>query len=545
MTFSVAIRHLCLGEALDQAVLHWPDRIGWVFDEARVSFREMQRRSDALARALLAHGIKKGDTVAIWTPNLPEFAYCQFACAKVGAVIVAINTRFKTFELGHVLKHSQARILIMVERFLKHDFVSTLSDLAGDWVPEDSGRFQSANLPHLERVISLGSVQAEGFMAFKDFENSGEIVSQERLMQRQSEQHFDDPVILQYTSGTTALPKGALCSHRYALNFGVEFTLRTGLKPGEPFLNTQPFYHVGGSCGAIPLPLTLGGAVVSAEYYEVERILSLIERERCVSRSGYGAMYIMEMNHERFRDYDLSSLRGGWCVGTPALMERVRDAFDMPDLVQIYGATEGGGAGGDYRQSWDVRASTCGTAVTGSELAIFDPETNERLTADEIGEIRINGWWRMNGYLRQPLETAKAMDNEGWIHTGDLGALDAEGNLRFVGRLKDMLKIGGENVSAEEVEAVLLQNPHIKQVAVIGAPDDRLSEVVMAIVELKEGAELDEAEVIRFCSGTVANFRVPRYVRFTREWPLTGSGKIQKHLLREIFLEEFQSRKAG
>lgn len=250
------------------------------------------------------------------------------------------------------------------------------------------------------------------------------------------------------------------------------------------------------------------------------------------------------MNHERFRDYDLSSLRGGWCVGTPALMERVRDTFDMPDLVQIYGATEGGGAGGDYRQPWDLRASTCGTAVTGTELAIFDPETNSRLPTGEIGEIRINGWWRMNGYLKQPEETAKTIDAEGWVHTGDLGSLDADGNLRFAGRLKDMLKIGGENVSAEEVEAVLLQNPDIKQVAVIGAPDERLSEVVMAIVECKDGAMLDEADVIRFCTGKVANFRVPRYVRFTTEWPLTGSGKIQKHLLRETFLEEFRLRKA-
>ncbi|MEP7457305.1 AMP-binding protein [Phyllobacterium sp. SB3] len=544
MTDSFAVRDLSLGDALDQAAALWPKRTGWVFDDTHVSFSEMKERSDAVAAALIAQGIRKGETVALWAPNLAEFAYCQFACAKVGAIIVAINTRFKTFELGHVLRHSAARVLIMVERFLKHDFVSTLAELAPDWVPGTSGQFSSAALPKLECLVSLDPVPANGFLPFSDFVKSGEATTREQVKQRQNEQHFGDPVILQYTSGTTALPKGALCNHRYALNFGVEFTLRTGLQPGEPFLNTQPFYHVGGSCGAIPLPLTLGGAVVSAEYYEVERILALIERERCVARSGYGAMYIMEMSHEHFKDYDLSSLRGGWCVGTPALMERVRDTFDMPDLVQIYGATEGGGAGGDYRQPWAVRASTCGTAVEGSELAIFDPETNERLACGEIGEIRINGWWRMNGYLKQPEETAKTIDQDGWVHTGDLGSLDADGNLRFAGRLKDMLKIGGENVSAEEVEALLLHNPHIKQVAVIGAPDDRLSEVVMAIVELKEGAGLNEADVIRFCTGKVANFRIPRYVRFTSEWPLTGSGKIQKHLLRDIFLEEFKLKKA-
>jgi fatty-acyl-CoA synthase/long-chain acyl-CoA synthetase len=216
----------------------------------------------------------------------------------------------------------------------------------------------------------------------------------------------------------------------------------------------------------------------------------------------------------------------------------------MPDLVQIYGATEGGGAGGDYRQSWEVRSTTCGTSVAGSHIAIFSPETDEKLGVDQIGEIRINGWWRMNGYLKQAEETAKTIDAGGWVHTGDLGSLDHAGNLRFAGRLKDMLKIGGENVSAEEVESILLQHPEIKQVAVIGAPDDRLSEVVMAIVETKAGSSLTEETVIAFCKGKVANFRVPRYVRFTGDWPLTGSGKIQKHLLRETFLAEFKLEEA-
>lgn len=293
MTDSVEVRDLCLGDALDQAAAIWPERIGWVFDDTKVSFEEMKERSDAVAAALVAHGIRKGDTVALWTPNLAEFAYCQFACAKVGAIIVAINTRFKTFELGHVLKHSGARLLVMVERFLKHDFVATLAELAPDWVPGDDGKFRSAALPELERLVSLAPAPAKGLMPFAAFVHSGGVVSSEEVRRRQAGLHFSEPVILQYTSGTTARPKGALCNHRYALNFGVEFTLRTGLKPGEPFLNTQPFYHVGGSCGAIPLPLTLGGAVVSAEYYEVERILALIERERCVARSGYGAMYIM------------------------------------------------------------------------------------------------------------------------------------------------------------------------------------------------------------------------------------------------------------
>lgn len=533
------VREICLGDALDAAAARWGDRIGWVFGDREVSFRAMRDSADAVAASLLALGLEPGDVVALWMPNLAEFAFLEFGCAKAGAIIAAINTRSKSFELEHVLKHSDARVLVMVDSFLKHDFAETLAELLPAASRAPDGRVRSTTFPKLERVVSLSPRPADCALSWDGFLGLGREVPALVREQRQRARHWGEPVVLQYTSGTTALPKGALCNHRYVLNFGIAFLKPTGMGGGDVFLNTQPFYHVGGSCGALPVPLAEGTKVVSAEYYETETILGLIERERCTIRSGYGAMYVMEMSHPRFRAFDLSSLRGGWCVGTPALMQRVMDEMKIPGLVQIYGATEGGGTSGHPGEPRQVRAGTCGRPVHGTEFAIRDPATGAFLPPGEIGEILLRGWWKMNGYLKQPEETARTIDADGWVHTGDLGSLDAAGRLTFASRLKDMLKIGGENVSAEEVETVLLGHPKVLQAAVIGAPDARLSEVVMAIIEPQEGETVSDEEIIDFCRQRMANFRVPRHVRIVGEWPLTGSGKIQKHKLREVFLEGF------
>ena len=344
-------------------------------------------------------------------------------------------------------------------------------------------------------------------------------------------------MVLQYTSGTTARPKGALCNHRYACNFGVDTVRRLKINPGETVLNTQPFYHNGGAFGAVCVPLSTGHCSVMPEYYEAERVLALIQRERCVARTGFGAMYVMEMDHPRFSDYDLSSLRAGWCIASPDVMKRAQSRMGIPALLQIYGATEGGGTAGHIDDHEDLRIHSCGRAVDGVEVRIADPATGHPLPAGAPGEILVRGWWQMNGYLNQPAATAAVLDPDGWLHSGDRGYLDEQGYLFFLGRIKNMLKVGGENVAAEEVEAMLLQHPKVKMALVIGAPDRRLQEVVMAIIELQDGANATEQEFIDFCAERMANFRVPRYVRFTMEWPLTGSGKIERHTLEERFLK--------
>lgn len=515
---------MSLGDALDRASSLWADEIGWVFEDESISFRTMKERADRVASALLAADTCPGDVVAAWMPNLPEFAYIEFACAKVGAILVAVNTRSKAFELGHFLSHSRARLLFMVDAFLKHDFRATLDEVKN-----------SQPLPHLRHVISFSADTPH--KRWTDFLARAQ-ATHSQLATVQRSRLASDSVLVQYTSGTTARPKAALCDHRYVLNLGGALMWRQGLERGDAFLNTQPFYHIGGSCAAVPAPLCFGARVVVPLYYDVERVLALIERERCVARTGYGAMYIMEMSHPRFGTFDLSSLKGGWCVGPPELMKRVQDEMHIPGLIQIYGATEVNGTSAWVDDPWEVRSATCGSPLPKTELKVIDLDTAQPVGHGVVGEVCLRGWCQMKGYLHDPEATGQALDSDGWIHTGDLGSIDVRGNLRFSGRLKDMLKVGGENVAAGEVESVLAAHPAVMQVAVIGAPDQRLGEVVLAAVELRDRERVSEQDLIRYCAERMANFRVPKYVRFVDAWPLTDSGKIKKNELRELLLYE-------
>jgi len=530
-----------LGDALDAAAERWGEAPGWVFESTKVSYVEMRRLADEVAKALIAVGTERGDIVSIWSPNLVEFAATEFACAKIGAVMSSINTRFKSFEVDYMLKQSGTKTLIMVEGFLKHDYLATLREIG---IRFEEGGIVAPDFPSLERIITLSSEGGRGLQSWKDFLAMGALVSDETLKERQASCHWSEACVLQYTSGTTSAPKGALLNHRYVLNVGNALFKLMGVQEGESILNTQPFYHIGGSCGAIPTPLTTGARVVIPEYYDAGRVLELIERERCVARTGFAAMYIMEMNHPDFGKRDISSLRAGWCSGTQDIIARVRDAMDIPYLMLTYSSTEVGGTSSSYLDSWEQRSTTSGPALPGTEMKIIDPETGKELGPNEPGELLMRGWWQMNGYLNMPEQTAKAVDKDGWFHTGDRCLITPEGCLRFIGRYKDMLKVGGENVAAEEVEGHLMAHPKIKQAAIIGAPDPRLEEVPMAIVELTEPGALTEQDVIDYCARSMANFRVPRYVHFVTEWPLTGSGKIKKDELRKVFVEPM-TRKAA
>ncbi len=524
------VREECLGEAVDKAAARWGDAVGWLFEDRPVSFREMQESVDRVARAFLAAGVKRGEIVATWMPNRAEFVEIEFALAKIGAIVVAINTRFKSFELAHILKRSGAVMLIMEERFLKHDYAAVLRELSispGGAAPD---------FPQLRSLVSLARPASPGFVSWDDFVAGGAAVPRSALAERQRACRWSEAVILQYTSGTTAAPKGALLNHRYVLNVGQFVFGMMGVREGEAVLNTQPIYHIGGSCSAVPAPLSLGCRMVIPEFYEAGRVLELIERERCVARTGFPAMYIMEMDHPRFPQTDLSSLRTGWSGGTPEFLKKVSEAFGIPGLMLTFSSTEVGGTGSWYDDPWEQRTTSAGRPLPGTELMIADPETGKEVPAGQHGEILMRGWWQMNGYLGDPVETAKAIDSQGWSHTGDLGYVDETGCLHFVGRIKDMLKVGGENVSAEEVEGVLVSHPAIRQAAIIGMPDPRLEEVPLAVVELQPGAKLTESEIIDYCAERMANFRVPRAVRFVTAWPLTGSGKIMKYALRETLL---------
>lgn len=536
---TAVIRHVCLGTALDEAAARWGDTVGWVFDDERISFRQMRERAIQAAHALAALGVRRGDFVALLAPNIPEYACLIFGAAYIGAVTTPINTRSRHLEIRHSLVHGDATVLVMVDSFLKQDYRRILSEVLGEGTIAADGSIDSPVTPRLRRVVGFPGYRGSGVLSFTDFMALGRAGGEEPPP-APTGQTWRDPVLLQYTSGTTALPKGALLNHCMVLNYGISIAAGMGVREGVAMLNTQPFYHVGGSCAALPLPLSLGCRVVYTAYYEVERVLALIERERCVARSGFAAMYLMEMAHPAFQRYDISSLEAAWYNGPLGLVETVSKGMGIPKFIQLYGATEGGGANGRLEDSLESRTYSCGPAHPGTTIAIADLDTREPCPPGKPGEIMVRGWMQMNGYHKQPEETVKALQPDGWLRMGDIGYLDGDGFLHFVGRLKNMIRVGGENVSAEEVEAVLLAHPKIKVAAVIGVPDNRLQEVVMAIVEPKPGETLESAEVIAFCAAQMANFRVPRHVRFVHEWPLTGSGKIQHSALRERFAQTVQ-----
>lgn len=521
-----------LAEALDSAAARWPDQVGWIFDDTPVTFAMMQEHAETVASALFHAGVRKGGIVAVWLPNLLEFAACQFACARIGAILAAINTRSKLTELYHALSHSGAEVLVMVDTFLKHDFRATLLSICPE-LKNSGTQAKVAAFPRLARVVSL-STEADYATPWRVFLRepcNAPPVSFDAV-------NLQDPVLLQYTSGTTARPKGALLSHHYVTYLGAELIDQMEVRPGEAVLNTQPFYHIGGSCMAVSAPVITGCRMVVPPYYDPGTALSAIERNGCVARSGYGAMYIMEMAHPSFSREKTRSLRSGWCVGPPELLEEVRAAMGIPELLQIFGSTEANGTSGHTTDPWKKRFETCGRALPNTEMMIADPVDGSACPTGQQGEILMRGPYCMNGYLGQPEATAEVIDADGWVHTGDLGALDPDGYLYFRGRLKNMLKVGGENVSAEEVEHLLLQHPAIRQAAVFGMPDKRLQEVVYAAIEVKDEADLTERDVITYCAERTAKFRVPRHVRFVKEWPLTGSGKIQRHVIREAVLGE-------
>ncbi len=521
---------LRLDQALDAAATIRGDATGWIFEDDAVTFAAMRDGARRVAGALARSGIGRGDTVAIWLPNEVAWAHAIFACSLLGARLAAINTRSKADEAGHVLSNSGAKALIFRPAFLNIDYGALLEGVdpqfsAGALAALDERARATPHICRIERGRPGAPVPLASLSGSFD-------VPENRAAPE------DEAILVQYTSGSTSLPKGALLSHVHVLNFGHHVAERMGVRPGEAFLNTQPLYHIGGSCSSLCVPITQGCIMVMPEYYEPGRVLELIARHRCVARTGMSTMYVREMQHPRFHTFDLSSLRAGWTIGPPALLDKIRAEFPIEGMIQLYGMSEGGATCGALDEPWAIRRVSAGRPYPGTFFSIVDPVTGRDLPAGQTGEIRFAGWARCLGYVG--MDAAAAFDEFGRFRSGDLGHLDAAGRVYFDGRLKEMIKPGGENVSALEVEAFLGQHPAVAQVAVFGVPDDDLGEAVVAVIEPVAGSGLTEQALRDFCQGRIANFRIPRYIRFTAAWPMTGSGKILKRVLQEQVTRELR-----
>ena len=494
----------------------------------RWTYAQFDADTDVLARGLIGAGMAAGDRVGIWAPNCAEWVLLQYATAKAGVILVNINPAYRSHELGYALRQSGVRLLVSAESFKTSDYRAMVEEVRGD-------------LPDLARVVYLGSADWDELFVVGALPVAG---GGDPLADREASLSFDDPINIQYTSGTTGFPKGATLSHHNILNNG--FFIAEGCRYTEQdrVCIPVPFYHCFGMVLGNLACTTHGSAIViPAAGFDPAATLSAVAAERCTSLYGVPTMFIAELALPDFASYDLSSLRTGIMAGSPCpveVMKRVVSEMHMSEVTICYGMTETSPVSAQTRADDDMerRVSTVGRVHPHVEVKIVDPETGLAVPRGATGEMCTRGYSVMLGYWNDPEQTSSAIDQARWMHTGDLAVMDEAGYLNIVGRIKDMIIRGGENVYPREIEEFLYSHPAIEDVQVIGVPDARLGEEICAWVKLRPGQQLTEEELRAFCTGKIAHFKIPRNLRITGEFPMTVTGKVQKFKMREASITE-------
>jgi fatty-acyl-CoA synthase len=526
---------LTFGKIIDRAAERWRDREALWFEGRHWTFAELRDEIDRAARALIAAGVGAGDHVCLWLGNRPEHVFLFFAISKIGAVIVPINTRFRTRDMAYIVEQSDATTLIAADRAAGTDYLAMIEEMIPGLRRQDARAIATSGLPRLRRVILLADEPTPGTQRWSDLVARGPTVDDAELERRAAAVDPDATAYIMYTSGTTGFPKGVMQGHNVLRNV-LDSANRHGVTPNDSILDYLPLYHAFALYTAMLLSPAAGARHVLMSHFDPGQALGLIEEQRITMINGFDTHYKDLLEHPERGKYDLSSLRSGiLAAGMHSTEPIARRAQEMFRTMTGYGMTEiGVGVTGSFLDS-DVESRTTmsGWPLVGYEIKIIDPATGDALPPGEIGEICVRGYQVMKGYYKKPEETAKTIDARGWLHTGDTGFLRADGCMRFLGRYKDMLKVGGENVDPTEVEGMLLEDPRINHVAIVGMPDERLAEVPVAFVIKEKGAELSEDDVLALCRDRIARFKTPRRVFFVDQFPMTGSGKIQKYLLRQ------------
>lgn len=532
-----------LGGVLDDLSKHNPN--GWAVRYTDRNYfrtwKELNDEADLIARGMMSLGVKKGDHVAIWATNTPEWILTLFAAAKIGAVLVTVNTNFKIFELEYLLRQSDTKLLVMIGGFKNNDYVATVNELLPE-LKTTSGEIESEHLPFLKRVVFAGKETPEGMLNFEDLKILGGDFPVEIYEENKKTLNTHDVVNMQYTSGTTGFPKGVMLTHYNILNNGK--TIGDGMKftKNDKLCITVPFFHCFGLVLAMMACITHGTTMVPVERYSPVPVMNAISVEKCTAVHGVPTMFIAMLEHAQFNNFDFSSLRTGIMAGSPCpieVMKKVIDKMNMREIVIVFGQTEAspGCTMTTTSDSIDKRVNTVGRAFPGVECKIIDPESGEELPTNTPGEFCARGYNIMKGYYKMPEATAQAIDKDGWLHTGDLCTVDEDGYYKVVGRIKDMIIRGGENIYPKEIEECLYTCDKVSDVQVIGVPSEAYGEEVMACVILKDGEEMTEEEVKEFVGARMAKHKVPRYVRFVDSFPTNAAGKIQKFKMREEAIE--------
>ncbi|MGH8064952.1 MAG: AMP-binding protein [Candidatus Entotheonellia bacterium] len=534
---------VCMGALLDQAAERFGSCEALSYEGKCWSFVELKTEADRVAKGLMALGIQPGEKVSLWMPNRPEWILIMFAVMKIGAVLVPINTRFRTADLEYVVRQSTSTTLITVDRSGPVRYGDMVCELCPDLDQGDPDHVSAALLPDLQRIVVLGERRFAGTHAWPDVLANDENISDAALAGRQRAVAPDETALIMYTSGTTGFPKGVMHNHSLMRNI-IDEANRMGVTPRDVILMYLPLFHAFGLYEGPLMTMVTGARMVLTTLFDPAEALALIAQEKATMLHGFDTHFHDLMNHPHCATTDLRSLRTGLLAAGMASSEPVaRKAQRLlcPTLTG-WGMTEVGvGALLSFLDSpEDDRCLGSGWPLPGYEFKVIEPTTGQSLPPGTMGELCTRGYGVMQGYYKKPEETTKAIDADGWLHTGDMATMRADGMVRFLGRYKEILKIGGENVDPVEVEAFLLQHPAVNQVKIVGVPDARLSEVGAACVVLNPGAKVTATDLIEFCRGKLASFKIPRHVLFVQEFPMTPSGKVQKFRLREVVIEDLR-----
>ncbi len=540
-----------IGVWFDRAVARWGERPALVVRQQAVrwSYAELARRVDAFAAGLLALGLQAGDRIGIWSPNNAEWIVTQYAAAKAGLVLVNINPAYRLSEIEYALNKVACRALVTATAFKTSDYIGMVNTLAPELATTVPGRLRAAKLPSLEIVIQVGSETAPGAIPFERIYELGTPAHRTQLAGLAGVLQFDDPINIQFTSGTTGTPKGATLTHHNVLNNGYFIGRALRYTEADKVCIPVPMYHCFGMVIGSLACVTHGAAMVfPGEGFDPLATMAAVAEERCTSLYGVPTMFIAQLEHPEFRRFDFSSLRTGMMAGSPCpieVMRRVIEQMHARDITIGYGMTETSPVSTQSAMddSLDRRVSTVGRVHPHLEVKIVDAE-GRVVPRGTPGEFCTRGYSVMLGYWDEPERTAQTIDRAGWMHTGDLATMDDEGFCNIVGRIKDLVIRGGENVYPREVEEFLYRHPRIEEVQVFGVADARFGEELCAWIKPRAGATLTEEEVRGFCQGQIAHYKVPRYVRFVSEFPMTVTGKMQKYLMRERMEDELGVRAA-
>ena len=534
-----------IGVNFDKAAARWGGRDALIVRQQNVrwTYRELQTKVDALAAGLLALGLAPGDRIGIWSPNNAEWVITQFATAKAGLILVNVNPAYRLSELDYALNKVGCKALITADSFKTSDYVGMLRELAPEIDRSAPGKLQSKRLPALTTLIRIGDDEKRGFLRFADVLGIGGERHRTQLAELAGKLQFDDPINIQFTSGTTGTPKGATLTHHNILNNGYFIGEAQRLTDRDRVCIPVPLYHCFGMVLGNLACITHGAAMVyPSEGFDPLASLEAVEAERCTALYGVPTMFIAELGHPEFKRFNLSSLRSGIMAGSPCpieVMKRCVAEMNMSEVTIAYGMTETSPVSTQtsHDDPLERRVGTVGRIHPHVEIKIVD--TDGRIVPPGTpGELCTRGYSVMLGYWDDDERTAEAIDRAGWMHTGDLATLDEDGYCNIVGRIKDMVIRGGENVYPREVEEFLFRHPKIATVQVVGVPDPKYGEELCAWVQLKPGMSANADEIQSFCKGQIAHYKIPRYIKFVDVFPMTVTGKVQKFLMREAMVKE-------